>query len=131
MANRADRRKMMREQTGKSATLLQEYSRAQRIERLLTQGISPEDLTKAYNDGFAEGYRSAAMPTIEACYASIMLALHDLFGFGQERCIRTLNAVDERITTMIVGDDLRREAMDRLGIEINFDEGVNRVCAKR
>ena len=125
--NRAQRRAMMREQTGKTETMLAAYNRAQRIERLMTQGISPEDLTKAYNDGFAEGYKRAAMPTIEACYAAICLALHEQYGFGQERCIRAVNAIDERITTMITSEELRKETLDKIGVDISFGEGVDRI----
>ena len=128
--NRAQRRAMMREQTGKSETMLAAYNRAQRIERLMTQGISPDDLTKAYNDGFAEGYQRAAMPTIEACYAAICVALHDLYGFGQERCIRAVTAVDERITTMITSEEIRQEALDKAGVDIRFGEGVDRIGPK-
>ena len=107
--------------------MLAAYNRAQRIERLMTQGISPEDLTKAYNDGFAEGYKRAAMPTIEACYAAICLALHEQYGFGQERCIRAVNAIDERITTMITSEELRKETLDKIGVDISFGEGVDRI----
>ena len=128
--NRAQRRDMMRQQTGKSAELLAQYSKAQRIERLMMQGISPADLDKAHRDGWDEGYKAAAIPTIEACYAAVAVALHDVFGFGQERCIRALNAVDERITTMIVGDELRREALDKAGVDIQFGEGVDRIGPK-
>ena len=58
--NRAQRREMMRNQTGKSAGLMAQYSKAERIERLMAQGISPADLEKAYNDGFSQGYQRAA-----------------------------------------------------------------------
>lgn len=131
MSNRADRRRMMREQTGKNAALLAAYTKSERIERLMAQGISPADVQKAYDDGFDAGYRAAAMPTVEACYAAVGLALHDQFGFGQERCIRAIQAMDERISTMITSEEIRQETMDRLGIEINVDEGVNRVTGKR
>ena len=96
----------------------------------MTQGISPEDLTKAYNDGFEEGYKRAAMPTIEACYAAICVALHDLYGFGQDRCIRAVTAVDERITTMITSEEIRQEALDKAGVDIRFGEGVDRIGPK-
>lgn len=128
--NRAQRREMMRSQTGRSADMLAQYSKAERIERLMAQGISPADLEKAYNDGFSQGYQRAAVPTVEACYAAICLALHDVYGFGQTRCIRALNAVDERITTMITSEEVRREALDRAGVDIQFGEGVDRVGPK-
>lgn len=125
--NRAQRREMMRNQTGKSAGLMAQYSKAERIERLMAQGISPADLEKAYNDGFSQGYQRAAVPTVEACYAAVCLALHDVYGFGQTRCIRALNAIDERITTMITSEEIRQETLDRVGVDIRFGEGVDRI----
>ena len=131
MSNRADRRRMMREQVGKNAALMMQYDKAQRRERLMQQGISPEDLKKADEDGFQRGYKAAAIPTIQACYAAICLALHDEFGFGQTRCLRAVRAVDGRIVTMITDEDVRSEALDRLGINIRFEEGVDRIGVKK
>lgn len=131
MANRADRRRMMREQVGKNAALMMQYDKAQRRERLMQQGISPEDLKKADEDGFQRGYKAAAIPTIQGCYAAVGLALAEEFGFDQEQCIRAINAVDSRIVTMISFEDMRLEALDKLDIDIRFEEGVDRIGIKR
>lgn len=131
MANRADRRRMMREKIGKSKRLLSEYTQAEREERLMTQGISPADLEKAHADGFDEGYRLAGMTMIRAAYSAAALGLHEDFGFGQKRVVRALNAMDRHVATMITGDELRDEVADKLGFDINFNEGVNRVEEKR
>lgn len=129
--NRAQRRQAMREQVGRSRALLQDYDKAQRVERLMTQGISPADLEKAHADGFDEGYRMAGMSMIRAAYSAAALGLHEDFGFGRKRVVRALNAMDRHIAAMITGDELRDEVAERLGFEINFNEGVNRVEEKR
>lgn len=129
--NRAQRRQAMREQVGRSRALLQDYDKAQRVERLMTQGISPADLEKAHADGFDEGYRMAGMSMIRAAYSAAALGLHEDFGFGRKRVVRALNAMDRHVATMITGDELRDEVAERLGFEINFNEGVNRVEEKR
>lgn len=127
MANRADRRRMMREKIGKSKSLLSEYTQAEREERLMTQGISPADLERMYRKGYDEGFKKAGTEMVYACYAACALGLHEAFRFGQARLIRALNAMDEHIATMITGKDLKDEVMDRLGLNIDFTEGVNRV----
>lgn len=129
--NRAQRRQAMREQVGRSRALLQDYDKAQRVERLMTQGISPADLEKAHAEGFDEGYRLAGMTMIRAAYSACALGLHEDFGFGRKRVVRALNAMDRHVATMITGDELRDEVAERLGFEINFNEGVNRVEEKR
>lgn len=125
--NRAQRRQAMREQVGRSRALLQDYDKAQRVERLMAQGISPADLEKAHAEGFDEGYRLAGMTMIRAAYSAAALGLHEDFGFGRKRVVRALNAMDRHVATMITGDELRDEVAERLGFDINFNEGVNRV----
>lgn len=125
--NRAQRRQAMREQVGRSRALLEDYDKAQRVERLMTQGISPADLEQAHAEGFDEGYRLAGMAMIRAAYSAAALGLHEDFGFGRKRVVRALNAMDRHIATMITGDELRDEVADKLGFDINFNEGVNRV----
>lgn len=125
--NRAQRRQAMREQVGRSRALLQDYDKAQRVERLMTQGISPADLEQAHAEGFDEGYRLAGMTMIRAAYSAAALGLHEDFGFGRKRVVRALNAMDRHIAAMITDDELRDEVAERLGFEINFNEGVNRV----
>lgn len=131
MANRADRRRMMREKVGKSESLLREYSQAERIERLMQQGISQIDLENQYRAGYDEGFRRAGVEILKACYAACALGLHEAFGFGQVRLIRAINAMDEHVATMITGEDLKQEVLDRMGLEIDFHEGVNRVGPKK
>lgn len=130
MANRADRRRMMREKIGKSESLLREYSQAERIERLMQQGISQVDLENQYREGYEAGFREAGMEILTACYAACALGLHEAYRFGQTRLIRAINAMDEHVATMITSGDLKQEVMDRLGLEIDFTEGVNRVGPK-
>lgn len=127
MSNRQERRNAARQQINRSQQLLASYNKAERIDRLMQQGISPEDLKKAYNDGFADGYRKAAVPTIEACYAAVCVALHEQFGFGQDRCIRVVSAVDEQIVTMITSEEIRQQALEKAGVDIRFEDGVDRI----
>ena len=50
------------------------------------------------------------------------LGLHREFGFGQDRCLRALRAVDALMDPWIRGEcdlkDLRRQVREEIGIEI-------------
>ena len=127
MSNRAARRKMMREQTRRSKELVASYSKQQRIAGLIQNGITTKDLEEAYERGRQEGFKQAAVPIVKSCYAGICVALHDVFGFGTERCYRAVNAVDEKIIWALNHQELVDEVLQKTGIDIDFGAPFDRV----
>ena len=127
MANRAQRRQAMREQTNKSKTLIAEYTRQQKIAGLIQNGITPRDLEDEFEKGREEGFKQAAEPIIKCCYAGIILALHDEFGFGENRCFRAIKAVDEKIIWALHHSELADEVLEKTGLELDLDEPFSRV----
>ena len=130
MPNRAQRRAMMRQQTGKMKALIADYSKQQRIAGLIQNGITADDLQKEYERGRADGFKDASWPIIKSCYAGICVALHDKFGFGQQRCLRALKAVDENILYALNHQELVDEMLEKTGIRLNLDEPFDRVAMK-
>ena len=59
---------------------------------------------------------------VEAMMVCMALGLHREFGFGQDRCLRALRAVDALMDPWIRGEcdlkDLRRQVREEIGIEI-------------
>lgn len=105
--------------------------RAQKTTRRMMQhGILPDDLKKNYEKGIREGFNRASMHMVEAYYAATAYALNKEFGFGQARCIRALRAIEEALVEAITNDELRKMALDRVGIEINFTESVDKAQPK-
>lgn len=127
MPNRAIRRSMMRQQTQKSKALVADFSKQERIARLIQNGITPADLEAEYEKGREEGFRQAAMPIIKSCYAAIGAALHDQFGFGEERCFRAIKAMDEKIIWALNNQELVDETLEKTGLTISFDDAFDRV----
>lgn len=127
MSNRAERRRMMREQTGRSKKLVASYSKQQRIEALIKNGITTKDLEESYENGRLEGFKQAAIPIVKSCYAGICTALHDEFGFGTERCYRAIKAVDEKIIYALNHQELVDEVLQKVGLDIEFDAPFDRV----
>lgn len=59
---------------------------------------------------------------VEAILVGMTLVLHQEFGFGRERCLRALRAVDQMVRPWIEGeenlDEIRQKVIDQVGIDI-------------
>ena len=127
MSNRAQRRAMMRNQTNKSQQLLANYSKQQRMAGLVQNGITPKDLQDEFQRGRETGFKEAAEPIIKSCYAGICIALHDEFGFGENRCYRAIKAVDEKIVWALNHQELVEETLEKTGLTLQLVEPFERV----
>ena len=105
-------------------------AKAALIERLSQNGITPNDLRAEYDKGFNEGFKRASEPIIKGCYAAICLALHDLYGFGAERCKRVLRAVDGHLIYTLTGEELIEQVLNDMDLEIRMDDPIERVADK-
>lgn len=127
MSNRADRRKMMRETTARSKALLDSYDQQRRIDMLMRNGITPQDLKKEYERGRQDGWQMASEPIIKACYAGIAIALKDEFGFSNDDCYRALKAVDAKTVYCIDNILLADELLRKTGLQMDMDDPFERV----
>lgn len=99
----------------------------QKKAQLYKNGITNSDLVKEYEKGYRDGMQNGGKPIIERYYAATMMALHDLYGFGQQRCIKTLRRVEECLIENLTDLDLMKEVEKKLGIEIVMDEAIDRA----
>lgn len=65
--------------------------------------------------------------TFRCIYAAVLLAAHDEYGFGRTRAWRLIKRVDEIVCTALDSEEVIREVWERMGLEINFREGVDRI----
>lgn len=87
MANRAERRRLMREATAKNKALIADYTQSQLMAGLAQNGITSQDLEKEYHRGYQDGLHAASLPMIKTCYAAIWLAPHDEFWIRRGRML--------------------------------------------
>ena len=100
------------------------YSNA--VKRL--DAMTREDVTQvAYNEGYKAGVEEAGQKIIHRYYTATIMALHELFGFGQDRCLRTLRKIDECIIKHLTDDELVEATKKMVGIDIDMSEGINRA----
>lgn len=123
MSNRAMRRQMARN----NRQTLEQMSRDAKKAALIRNGITVKDLEDNYNKGWEEGFSQGTMTTGSVVYAAIGIALHDLFGFGHKRILRTMQAVDKHVCEDISSIDTANELLEKTGIRLNFGEPFDRV----
>lgn len=54
----------------------------------------------------------------------VLLAAQEVYGFGHKRAWRLLKRADEIVCTALSSEEIIREVWERMGLEINFREGV-------
>lgn len=84
-------------------------------------------LAKAMADSEKEARNQAVEYCFHSIYAAVLLAVQEVYGFGHKRAWRLLKRADEIICTVLDNEEIIREVWERMGLEINFREGVERI----
>lgn len=84
-------------------------------------------LAKAMADSEKEARNQAVEYCFHSIYAAVLLAAQEVYGFGHKRAWRLLKRADEIICTVLDSEEIIREVWERMGLEINFREGVERI----
>lgn len=84
-------------------------------------------LAKAMANSEKEARNQAVEYCFHSIYAAVLLAAQEVYGFGHKRAWRLLKRADEIICTALDSEEVIREVWERMGLEINFREGVERI----
>ena len=84
-------------------------------------------LAKAMADSEKEARNQAVEYCFHSIYAAVLLAAQEVYGFGHKRAWRLLKRADEIICTVLDSEEVIREVWERMGLEINFREGIDRI----
>jgi len=104
--------------------------RAQRIadneafQRISKNGITIEDMHKAETEAYSKGVQDGKDGAVKTCFAAICLTLHELHGFGKERCAKVLNDVYDKLQFALTSQDAIQEVYDTIGLQIRFNADV-------
>lgn len=107
-------------QARSAAIIYKDAAKKAAIARLSRNGITPKDLEQEYQRGYDAARKELTSFTMRMFYCACGLALHDLYGFGETRIIRTLDRVQEIMTEEICTADIADRLKRETGIEI-FD----------
>lgn len=95
------------------------------FERIQKNGITIEDMYNAENDAFAKGVKSGKEATVRTCFAAVCMTLHEMYGFGKDRCSKVLNDVYDKLTMALTSEDAIQEVYDTMGLEIHFSDDIS------
>lgn len=84
-------------------------------------------LAKAMANSEKEARNQAVEYCFHSIYAAVLLAAQEVYGFGHKRAWRLLKRVDEIVCTALSSEEVIQEVWERMGLEINFREGVDRI----
>lgn len=115
MSNRASRRA-----ENKKKNRYQRMTPEQKQIAMMKNGITPKDLQDAYDKGYNEGVKRASDYCLKDAYAGFLMAAHEVFGFGRDRCRRLLYAADQRVVNSLASEESIEEVFKKVGVSINF-----------
>lgn len=90
-----------------------------------------EERKRLLESAIAECEKEARNQAIDYCfhsiYAAVLLAAQEVYGFGHKRAWRLLKRADEIVCTTLSCEEVIQEVWNRMGLEINFREGIDRI----
>ena len=130
MANRAQRRAQAKKERANQKHKRPSYhglSQELMLEKLCQNGITPKDLEKEYSTAIDKGFKAGEEATFKTVYAAMALALHELYGFGRERCWKVLVTADNKIVEYLTANEIIEDVWKKMHLRINFHEPFDRI----
>lgn len=93
----------------------------------MKNGISTEDLTKSYLEGFDKGFEAASPEITRTAYAAMALALRDEFKFGRDRIVRVLTAVNNHILNTLDSQDAIDKVYHELKLSLHLNDPLQPI----
>ena len=97
------------------------------VAMMARNGITPQDLEKAWKDGRTSAFEQTAPLVMKQCYAAFSTVLVDEFGFSPEDAFKAIHMADQKIVTAIDLEEALDEMREKARIEFRSEEGVERV----
>lgn len=95
------------------------------FQRIQKNGITVEDMYNAETEAYSQGVQAGKDATVRTCFAAICMTLHEMYGFGKDRCSKVLNDVYDKLTMALTSDDAIQEVYDTMGLEIHFSNDIS------
>lgn len=90
---------------------------------LMKNGLTPEDVQKAFDEGVKVGQDTTAYHFT----AAMCIALHDLYGFGGARFSKTVDRMQDIMINSFTTAELRDEMLRKLHIKIDPSDPFNLI----
>jgi hypothetical protein len=118
---------MRRQQEREQIRAWKEAGNYEQVLSLQRNGITQNDLDKAYKNGYDDGYMYAAEGFMKKMYAAIAKELIQA-GNSKDDVISFLKGVDHRFAVMFDADEEIEDVYNLIGIHFNIDRtAIDRV----
>ena len=94
---------------------------------LFRNGITHADVQRETKAAFNHGKRVTEDFVFHTVYAAIVITMVEKHGWSQEDVAQLLRDIDSQVVLCIEDQDLTKEAYEKTGISINWDEPVDRI----
>lgn len=122
--NREQRRAASRKQPSAARGL----TKTQRINALIRNGITPDDVHKAYEEGWHEGFQQAAPNITRTVYAAAVLAMRDEKPrWGRKRCKRMLENLDRHVIETLNSKEAIDRVWNEIGLLMDFQDPIDPI----
>lgn len=98
--------------------------------KFFRNGITDKDVQKAYQDGIKEGQKFAEDFAFHTIYAAFLITMIDNHGMDQEEAVNLLVEMDHQVVLCVEDRELVDEAYERTGVELNWDDAIERIERK-
>lgn len=122
-------RKMRRQQARQNAALVREMKDSPMMVQkaaLFRNGVTLADLEAEYKRGFAAARADVEKFCFHTIYAAVLITLRES-GMSQQQAVETLRAIDRQVVACIDDEDITKEAYEKTGIELNWDDPIDRI----
>lgn len=102
-------------------------SQSEILHKLIKNGITQQDLEANYKKGFDDGFKASGEPMVKTCYAAACLAAKSEFGFGKQRILRLIQAIDKRVLDSMSSYEIVEQVLADCGIRLDFNDPFDRV----
>lgn len=116
-------RQMRRQQTRQKMREWVRDGTAEKVRKLSTNGITPQDMEEAHKKGYEEGFLYASECFLKTMYASIAKELIDA-GNDRDEIVSFVKGVDHRFAVMYDADEEINDVYNEIGVRFNVDRNA-------
>ena len=120
-------RQQRRRTTNSQPKRLRGKTQAEVLNALMKNGLTPEDIDRSFKEGFDAGFAAASPECTRTMFAAAALALREIYGFGADRCIKVLTAMNNHIINTLDSQDAIDRVFRDLKLEIQLNNPLEPV----
>lgn len=93
-------------------------------------GITAEDVQKAYERGCQEGRTFAEEFAFHTIYAAFLITMVETHGMDADKAVDLLIEIDRQTVLCVEDEELVEEAYRKTGVELSWSDAVGRITRK-